>query len=204
MDEDRESAAWIRELTASGAGQEAAARRLHDLLLRVARAECARRMATIPERGRDEIDHLAVQATNDAMLAVLRKLSDFRGTARFTTWACKFVILEVSTRLRRLAWRERRIESDDTVWDHLSASAQQPLAGLETAELMAAVREAIRNELTERQRLVLQAVIMDEVPIDVLAERLESSRGAVYKALHDARTRLRRVMVTAGYGEHLP
>jgi RNA polymerase sigma-70 factor (ECF subfamily) len=201
---DQESAAWVGDLAAAGPTREAAGARLHALLLRVARAESARRRASLPDRTREEVDDLCVQAANDALMAILRKLGEFRGAARFTTWACKFVIFEISTRLRRHAWRARRIESDDAVWETLPDGAAPPLAALQDAEVMAALRHAVRNELTERQRQVFQAVALEEVPIDVLAERLGSSRGAVYKVLHDARAKLRQVLVAAGHGAEEP
>jgi RNA polymerase sigma-70 factor, ECF subfamily len=200
---DEESAAWVRALGGSGPPREAAVDRLHALLLRVARAECGRRLASLPERGREEVDDLAVQAASDAVMAILRKLPEFRGAARFTTWACKFVIFETSTRLRRHGWRHRQIESDAAVWEMLPDKARPALAALQDAELVAVLERLVREELTERQRQVFQAAAIDEVPIDVLAERLGSTRGAIYKTLHDARSKLRRALIAAGHGEGL-
>jgi RNA polymerase sigma-70 factor (ECF subfamily) len=198
---DQESSAWLRDLAAAGPEHDQAVARLHRLLLRVARAESARRGGSLPERGREEVDDLCVQAANDALMAILRKLPEYRGAARFSTWACKFVIFELSTRLRRHTWRHRQIETSETVWDALPDRARLALAALQDAELMAALERAIREDLTERQRLVFQAVLLEEVPIDVLADRLGSSRGAVYKILHDARSKLRRALVASGHGE---
>jgi RNA polymerase sigma-70 factor (ECF subfamily) len=200
---DRETASWIRDLASEGPAREAALGRLHALLLRVARGESARRRGSLPDRGQDEVDDLCVQATDDALMAILRKLPEFRGAARFTTWACKFVILEVSTRLRRHAWRHRRIETSAAVWETLPDTAPPALAVLQNGELAAALRQAVRDRLTKRQRHVFQAAVLDGVPIDVLAEQLGSSRGAVYKLLHDARARLRRALVAAGHEESL-
>ena len=188
---DQESAAWVGELAADSPARDAAVARLHALLPRVTRAECARRKATIPDRGRDELDDLCVQAANDALLGILRKLTEFRGDARFTTWAYKFAIFEISTRLRRHAWRQRRLTTDDSVWESLPDSAPPALAVLQGSETLARLQQAVREELTERQRQVFQAAVLEEVPIDVLAERMDSTRGAVYKILHDARTKLR-------------
>src|SRR6476620_10573249 len=113
---DRESAQWVRGLQADGPEREQAIERLHALLLRVARGEAARRRATLPGRTLEDVDDLCVQAASDALMAVLGKLETYRGTARFTTWACKFAIYETSTRLRRHAWRQRKVELDDTIW----------------------------------------------------------------------------------------
>jgi len=195
---DQESAAWVRDLGPDAPGREAAIARLHALLLRVARAEAARRGATLPERGRDEVDDLCHQAASDAALAVLRKLGEFRGEARFTTWACKFAMFEISTRLRRHAWREYRIESDERVWDTLPDTMPHALATLQRTETLDFLWRAMRELLTARQRQVFQAAVLDEVPIDVLADRLGSTRGAIYKVLHDARRTLRLAMARAG------
>jgi RNA polymerase sigma-70 factor (ECF subfamily) len=195
---DQESAAWVRDLDAAAPRREAAIARLRALLLRIARAEASRRGATLPERGRDEVDDLCDQAANDAALTVLRKLPEFRGEARFTTWACKFAMFEISTRLRRHAWRQYRIESDERVWDTLADSVPPALATLQRAETLEFLQRAIREQLSPRQRTVFQAAVLDEVPIDVLADRLGSTRGAIYKVLHDARRILRRAMARAG------
>jgi len=200
---DPESAAWLRRLTPGGPEREQAERRLHELLLRVARAEAGRRRGSIPERGREEVDDLCVQAASDALLAVLRKLPGFRGASRFTTWASKFAILEVSTRLRRHNWRHRRTRNGDGVWEQLPAGAPSALASLQQAELLGRLRELVATALTERQRRVFVSAALEDVPIDVLAEELGSTRGAVYKILHDARGKLRRQLVTEGYGARL-
>jgi len=198
---DTESADWLRDLRDSGGARDNAIERLHGLLVRVARGEAVRRRATMSARAADEVDDLCVQAASDALMAILAKLDTYRGSARFTTWACKFVILEASARLRRHAWRERKVELDDTIWDRLPDRAPLILERLEDDQLIGALHHAVDTHLTERQRLVFQSVTMAEVPTDVLAERLGTTRGAVYKILHDARAKLRRALTDAGYAE---
>ena len=200
---DQESADWLRDLRHPGAVRDRAIARLHALLLRVARGVAARRRSTLPGRAMEEIDDLCVQATNDALMAVLAKLDTYRGTARFTTWACKFAIFEASSRLRRHVWRQRKVEIDDTVWDRLPDKAPAALQQLENDQLIVALHRAVQEHLTERQRLIFQSVTLDEVPIDVLAERLGASRGAIYKPLHDARAKLRRALTVSGHGERV-
>jgi RNA polymerase sigma-70 factor, ECF subfamily len=151
----------------------------------------------------DDVDDLCVQAASDAVMAVLAKLGTYRGSARFTTWACKFVIFETSTRLRRHAWRQKKVEPDETIWDRLADDAPTVHQRMENDQVMTALHRAIDEQLTERQRLIFQAAAMDDVPIDVLAERLETSRGAIYKTLHDARAKLRRVLTDAGHAERV-
>jgi RNA polymerase sigma-70 factor (ECF subfamily) len=196
-----ECAAWITDLSSDGPARDSATTRLHDILLRVARAESARRRPSLPTLRLDEVEDLCQQAANDALMAVLGKLAEFRGAARFTTWACKFVIFEISTKLRRSAWRDRDVETNETVWATIPDRALPPLSGMLEAELGAALQRAIGEALTPAQRQIFQAVAIDEVPIDVLAERLRRSRGAIYKMLHDARSKLRQALIAAGYGE---
>jgi RNA polymerase sigma-70 factor (ECF subfamily) len=198
---DRESAGWLRDLQNVGALRDEAIRRLHSLLLRVARGEAARRRLTLPGRVLEEVDDLCMQAANDALMAVLAKLDTYRGTALYPTWACKFAIFEASSRHRPHVWRHRKVELDDTVWDRLSDSAPPALQRLENDQLLSALHRAVDEHLTERQRLIFQSVTMNDVPIDVLADRLGTSRGAIYKTLHDARGKLRRALIDAGFGE---
>ncbi|MFL5495531.1 MAG: RNA polymerase sigma factor [Gemmatimonadales bacterium] len=198
---DPESAAWTADLSSAGPARDGATTRLRAMLLRVARAESARRRASLPALRPDEVEDLCQQAANDALMAILGKLPEFRGAARFTTWACKFVMFEISTKLRRAAWRDRAVETDETVWATIPDRALQPLSGMLEAELGAALQQAIGEALTPGQRQIFQAAVIDQVPIDVLAERLQRSRGAIYKMLHDARSKLRQALVAAGYGE---
>jgi RNA polymerase sigma-70 factor (ECF subfamily) len=196
---DSESAAWLDALRAGGAVRDRAVARLHDLLLGVARAEAFRRRGSLPDTVIAELDSLCRQAAADALRAIIDKLDAFRGDSRFTTWAYKFAILEISMRLRRSAWDERRIVLDDSAWERLSDPAADAQQRLEHQELVAVLRSAVANMLTRRQRDVFLAVALEEVPIDVVAERMGTSRGAVYKVLHDARRKLRRILAQAGY-----
>jgi len=190
---------WVEQLRAGGAREQAAVEELHALLLKAARFEVARRGAELPHlRGGDHED-LAQQAADDALLAVLRKLDDFRGESRFTTWAYKFALLEAAVKVRRRAWQGREVPLADEAWAALADSGAGAGQGAEDAELFAALREEIECGLTPRQREVLVAVALNGVPIDVLAERLGSTRGALYKNLHDARRRLREALASRGF-----
>jgi RNA polymerase sigma-70 factor (ECF subfamily) len=198
------SATLHRDLLQVGSAREAGPARLHELLLRVARSEAGRRRGRLPDRVLEEVDDLCVQAANDAIMNILRKLDEFRGTARFTTWACKFVIFEISTRLRRHAWRHPGAGSEHEVWDRLPDRAPSALRQIENQELATALQRAVAERLTDHQRTIFQAAAVDEIPIDALAERYGSSRGAIYKTLHDARRRLRQALAEAGYAEQMP
>jgi len=89
------------------------------------------------------------------------------------------------------------------VWDQLPDGAPSALRMVEDHELSQALQRAVRERLTDHQRTIFQAAAVDEVPIDVLAERLGSSRGAIYKTVHDARRKLREALSDAGYAERI-
>lgn len=189
---------WVDRLRAEGAEGQAAVAELHALLLKAARFEVGRRGAELAHVRGGDAEDLAQQAADDAMMAVLRKLDDFRGESRFTTWAYKFAVLEVSVRLRRRAWSARRVPLDESSWGLLAESGPGPERTLEEREMIRAVRNLVRTQLTDHQRRVFLAVVAEDVPIDVVAEHAGSTRGAVYKTLHDARRRLREAMTTSG------
>jgi RNA polymerase sigma-70 factor (ECF subfamily) len=189
---------WVERLRAGGAEERAAVAELHELLLRAARFEIGRRSAEVRHlRGSDQ-DDLAHQAADDALMAVLRKLDQFRGESRFTTWAYKFALLEAAVKVRRRAWQGREVPLEDEAWGALAAAGAGAGRGAEDAELFAALREEIAR-LGPRQREALVAVALNDVPIDVLAERLGSTRGALYKNLHDARRNLRQALAARGF-----
>jgi RNA polymerase sigma-70 factor, ECF subfamily len=187
---DDESRRWLAGLRAEGAERDAAVERLHALLLRAARFEVARRRPMLPHLRGGELDEIALEAAGDALMSVVRKLDDFRGTARFTTWAYKFALLEAAVKLRRRAWQGRELPLEPEAWSLLAGDRGADLEA-EQSELLDAVRRAIESELTPRQREVLVALALNGVPIDVLAQRLGTTRGALYKTLHDARRKLR-------------
>ena len=198
---DIELDAWHLDLHAHGPRRDAAVARLHSLLLRAARFEVLRRRGSLSRISSSELDDLAADAAGDAAVSVLRRLDEFRGESRFETWAYKFALLEAAVKVRRLAWRDREVTLDPDRWASLPHAGPGPEADAETATLLACVREGIETALTPRQRQVLVAVVLEGVPIDVLAERLDSNRNALYKTIHDARRRLRAHVAAAGHAE---
>jgi len=196
---DADSQAWLRALSSDGALRDDAVARLHALLLRAARFEAARRAAALRHLRGGDLDDVAQQAADDALVAVLAKLDRFRGDSRFTTWAYKFALLEAAVALRRRAWQGREVALDPERWSALGDLGAGPSGQAEQREQLGAIGRAIARELTPHQREVLVALALDEVPIDVLAERLGSSRGALYKTLHDARRKLRRALAEEGH-----
>ena|SRR2546423_7870571 len=193
-----DAAAWLDALRSSGPVYDQAVQSLHELLLGAARFEVGRRRASLAHVRGEELDDIATQAADDALMAVLSKLDQFRGASRFTTWAYKFALLEAGVRVRRRAWQHREVVLDSDSWTRLAPSTPGPQAGAERGEVLRALSDAIGSDLTDRQRQVLVALAVDGVPIDVLAERLATTRGALYKTLHDARRKLRLALADRG------
>jgi RNA polymerase sigma-70 factor (ECF subfamily) len=198
-----EGRAWTAALRGPSAVREPALAELHALLVRAARYELRRRRAQLADVGSGELEDLAVQAADDALVAILSKLDSFRGSSRFTTWAYKFALLEAGVKARRRAWQGREIAIDEERWPEFPAAGRSPQQCLEDTELLAALQAAVESSLTAHQREVFAALALNAVPIDVLAERLNTTRGALYKTLHDARRKLRDALAAAGYAREV-
>lgn len=197
----RTNAMWIQDLSGAPSDREPACRLLFELLLRVARAESRRRAARVGLLG-PEVDDLAHQAAADAVLTIIAKIGSFRGESKFTTWAYTFVIFDVRAKMNRHLWRRpvRALDSDE--WDRLpDRLGIDPEAEAESRDLVNAVRHAVEESLTPRQRRVFVAVVLNQVPTDVMADRLGSTQNAIYKMIFDVRRKLRGVLVESG---HLP
>ncbi len=188
---------WVAELTGQGAARDAALLELHQLMVRAARHQVARMRPMLPGLDSRSCLDLATAAADDAMVACIAKLHTFEGRSRFTTWAYKFAILQTATEVRRQSWAFREVLLDD------AAPVQSPSAGpeqlAEASDLATAVTHALDVALTGHQRRVAIALLVDNVPIDVLAGRLGTSRGSLYKTLHDVRRRLRAHLVSTGH-----
>jgi RNA polymerase sigma-70 factor (ECF subfamily) len=194
---DEQSRVLLRDLRTDGPARDAAVAELHALLLRAARFEVARRRPGLPHLRNDELGEIALEAADDALMSVLARLDDFRGASRFTTWVYKFGLLEAAVKLRKRAWQGREIPLEQETWNLFSSVGLGPGDVAEQSELLRALEEGIAT-LTPHQRRVLIALAVNGVPIDVLAERLNTSRGALYKSLHDARRNLRAFLARRG------
>ena len=189
---------WLRALRGPPAVRDRAIGELHALLLRGAYHELGRRRAALAHVRSEEIDDLATQAADDALVAILAKLDTFRGASRFTTWAYKFVLLEAGVKARRRAWQGREVSLEPDAWDAVRDAGPTAHEVLEETETLHAIRDALRTSLTPHQREVFVALALNGVPIDVLAERRGTTRGALYKTLHDARRKLRERLAADG------
>ena len=142
---DSESREWVDSLRADGAIRDEAIARLHELLMRAARFEVSRRRPTLPHLRGDELEDITTEAADDALMSVLRRLDDFRGASRFTTWAYKFALLEAAVKLRKRAWQGVEIPLEPESWELFSTGAAGTAAEVELAELLEVLQRAIRR-----------------------------------------------------------
>ena len=195
---DLESRAWIDALGDEGAVRDDAVARLHALLLRAARFEVARRRPALPHLRGNELDDIALEAADDALVSVLARLEDFEGRSRFSTWAYKFALLEAAVKLRKRSWQGREIPLEPESWSLRAPPPASPEHPAQQGEHHRTNTEGIESERTPPPPRVLVAIALNGVPIDVLAERLGSTRGALYKTLHDGRQKLRAHLASQG------
>lgn len=196
---DRDPEIWLRSLYGRGTEREDGINRLFGILVRVAHREVRRRGALTPITGQ-ELDDIADQAAADALMAVLAKLVSFRGESRFTTWAYRFVALEVSEKLRRHHWRTPTAVLSDEDWTRIpNRTAVDPGSHAEALDLLTVVEHVVEQVLTAHQRRLFIAVVVDETPLDVLVDELGLSRNAIYKAVFEARQKIHRCLDANGY-----
>ena len=188
---------WPELFLADGPAHDAAVQRLRALMVKAARHQVTHMSPNLPVIGGVRVQDIVEQAADEATVAALGKLASFEGRSRFTTWAYKFGVLYASNEVRRNMWRHREINLDDL--PEFVAHAPSPEQHVEHHEFADAVSTAINTALTQHQRKVTIALLVEEIPVDVLAERMGTNRNALYKVLFDARGRLRSQLTAAGY-----
>lgn len=204
--EPRTNEEWLRELSGSGAAQAAAIQDLRQLLLRASIYIFRRTQYRVKEWDAEELRQLAEDSAQDALLAILERLGDFRGESRFTTWAFKFAVNKALVRARRESWR--RLSLDQLLAERELPELPFPTESADSdpdraawrAEVWDTLRQVINHELTPRQRTILIAMTLDDVPLDEVADYFNSNRNAIYKNLHDARRKLKAQLEARGLG----
>ena len=190
---DAESQAWWHRLHGRESVRTEAIEELHARLQREAKFHVLQRVSTLSAFPRSDIDDLATQAASDALIALLRKLEDYRGESQFLTWARRFAVLEAHVSVRRRLGRDRVGISRDPDHAQLVADPGSSLHDqVETRERLRRLTTVIKNRLTARQRAVLVAVAIEGASTDTLASDLQTTPGAIYKTLHDARVKVRK------------
>lgn len=207
MSKTRTNEEWLYELRASSVSQEAAISDLRNLLLRAVLFFFSRNLDDFRGLGRDEILQLAEDCAQDALIAVMNHISDFRGDSKFTTWAYKFAVNKALMTARQERWKGISLDdlsffSDAALREWAMrdkspgpASDQFVLQG----EVIETIREVIERDLTDKQRRVLAMMVFNEVSIDEVVRQLGTNRNAIYKMLHDARRKLKSGLQARGF-----
>jgi RNA polymerase sigma-70 factor (ECF subfamily) len=192
---------WVTRLEAHGPQHDEAVRRLHALMIRAARYKLSR-MGEGSRLGHARAEEIVQSSADEAVVGILAKLNTFEGRSQFTTWAYKFAILQTATAVRRELWS--RTDLDLSALPEPPSQLGDPLEQAEASALSAAIRACIAQCLTPHQQRVLLAIAVTGIPIDVVAERLNTTRNTIYKTLHDARKRLREALTAQGYLQPAP
>ena len=197
----------MNELRASGSMQEAAIDDLRDLLLRASLYFFSRNLGDFQDLSRDEILQRAEDCAQEALIAVLNHLSDFRGDSKFSTWVYKFAINIAMMTARRERWKavslDELVGSDqmDLVERLVQDTSEgtSPEASAMQMEVQRVLQEVIDQDLSEKQRQVLVLMLIHDVPLDEMVRHLGTNRNAVYKMLHDARLKLKNGLKLRGF-----
>jgi RNA polymerase sigma-70 factor (ECF subfamily) len=200
----RSNEAWLRDLAGGGEAQAAAIADLRALLRRGALYTLGRAEVHGTDLAPGQAQAIAEECAQDALLAILGRLGDFRAESKFTTWAYKFAVNIALTAARRERWKAVSLDDllDETEAEGgapLPDPAASPEQTSQQAEVWSLVRRVMDEALTPRQRQVLRALVFEEVPLDEIARHLGSNRNAVYKLVHDARRKLKAGLEARGY-----
>ena len=207
MSNMRTNQEWLNDLRADDTRQEAGIADLRDLLLRAVLFFFSRNLGDFGGLTRDEILQRAEDCAQDALVAVMNHLSDFRSDSKFTTWAYKFAVNHALMTARRERWKDVSLDQlshsdDNTLSEWLIRDKSPGLAPDQSAmqsEVGEIIREVIERDLTDKQRDVLVMMIFNEVPMDEVVRRLDTNRNAIYKMLHDARRKLKSGLQARGF-----
>ncbi|MEM7801105.1 MAG: RNA polymerase sigma factor [Chloroflexota bacterium] len=195
--EKRTNEEWHNQLTPPP--NEQALEDLRALLVRGLRYALSSRVDS-------NLDALVEDFVQEALIKILDKLDTFRGESQFTTWAQKIAVRVALTELRRKRWRDSSLDEMTTSRDGesffepkiLSDPTPSPENRTSQGGMISMVQNLIVNELTDRQRRAMTMVMLEGVPMDEAAKKLDTNRNALYKLIHDARVRLKKRLEDEG------
>ncbi|CAN5770492.1 RNA polymerase sigma factor [soil metagenome] len=193
--EKRTNEQWITALR--GKDRDEALADLRVLLMRGLRS-ALRRQSGVSDAGIEDF-------VQEALMKILENLDSFRGDSRFTTWSQKISVRVAFTELRRKEWRNVSLQDITDRYDtsgqesRVFADSQPAPEDLATRHVMfETVKRLIYEELTERQREAIVAVMLNGMPLEEAARRMDTNRNALYKLLYDARKRLKKRLIAEG------
>jgi len=207
MSKVRTNDEWLHDLNANGEPQEAAIDDLRELLLRAALYFFSRNLGDFRGLNRDEILQRAEDSAQDALIAVMNHLQDFRGDSKFTTWAYKFAINIALMAARHERWKgvsldELSFSNEGAFFERVLQDKTDGSAPDQSAlqnEVRETIQDVIEHDLTDKQRRVILMMVFNDVPMDEVVRHLGANRNAVYKMLHDARRKLKSGLQARGF-----
>jgi RNA polymerase sigma-70 factor, ECF subfamily len=189
---ERTNEQWLTDL--QGPNPDEALADLYDLLVRGLRV-------SLGSYG-GGVDANAGDFAQEALIKITGNLDSFRGESRFTTWALKIAMNVALTELKRRRWRDVSLQE---LFARRKAANREPADTQLSPEQLALqntvlqeLRRMVDEELTDRQREAVVAVLLEGMPISEVARRMGTNQNALYKLLHDARRKLKRQMEAAG------
>ena len=194
--QERTNKEWLRDLR--GPNREEAIADLRALLVRGLRY-------SLSQRGHGDINELIEDFVQEALLKILDNLDSFRGESKFITWAQKIAVRVAYSEFRRKRWEDISIQDllpEDSGIDFTPEALRDPDANPEASitqtRIFERVLTLIDEELTERQRQALLAVMVGEMPLEEVARRMDTNRNALYKVIYDARKKLKQHLMAEG------
>ncbi|MCA9895965.1 MAG: sigma-70 family RNA polymerase sigma factor [Anaerolineae bacterium] len=201
----RDNDQWLIDLTSAGEQQTSALNDLRERLKRSIYYYLSQERSDLRDLAQKELVTMAEDLSQDAVLRVMDNLDNFRGESRFTTWANKIAVRLAISELRRARYKDFSLDNLTSNGDFLSADASivgeappNPETAAERDDVMGQIDAAMRESLTDRQYRALVAVAMHNVPMDVVAEQLDTNRNALYKLIYDARRNLKNHLESKG------
>lgn len=192
----RTNSEWVSELGIPGSPRNKALEDLRQILIRGLRSAFRGQLS----RRDREFSELFDDFAQEALVKIVAGLDSFQGLSQFTTWAHKICIRIAFAELRRLRWKDVSLDAMLDSGKQPEVLTSEPDASGDRKDMLTWMTQAIKEELTEKQRMALQAIAFGGIPMDELARRMGTNRNALYKLLHDARLRLKQRLARDGMG----
>lgn len=201
---ERTNEMWVKAIKDDGDERATALQDLREFVLRGIRGYLRTR-SDLSKLGIRDLEQLAQDTVQEALLKVQAKVDTFRGKSKFTTWATKIAINHLISELRRRRWQDISLQTvidEGTTLEQIIAAgpghASNPSLTTERQMVWKSILSVVENELTERQRKALVATQLNGVPLAKAAEMLDTNTNNIYKLLHDARLKLKKKLTAQG------
>lgn len=201
MAKERTNEQWLSDLKADETIRDAA---IQDLLIWLERRLLFyfRERSDLARQNSEELRQMAADFAQDSVLIILKKLEQFEGRSKFTTWAAKIAVHQALGEMRRARWRD--VSLDELTMDgdfeprFLAGKQRSPESEAIQKQIVASVMDVMKNELSDKQRYALYSRLILNMPANILAEEMNTNPNALYKLIHDARKRLKTRLLERG------